>query len=114
MIKVQWGKELLKDKNNSPFNIPILRNKADNSVVVHTYYKTDENGNKIGGAISESESLYVSSPPYVATILLGRFSNTISCVCPLYSNLPLPFHCTLLKSNLALSIVQVKVYIYRR
>ncbi len=54
-IKVQWGKELLKDKNNSPFNIPILRNKADNSVVVHTYYKTDANGNKIGGAISESD-----------------------------------------------------------
>ncbi len=54
-IKVQWGKELLKDKNNSPFNIPILRNKADNSVVVHTYYKTDANGNKIGGSISESD-----------------------------------------------------------
>ena len=54
-IKVQWGKELLKDKNNSPFNIPILRNKADNSVVVHTYYKSDGKGNKIGGAISESD-----------------------------------------------------------
>ncbi len=54
-ITVQWGKELLTDKNGSPFNIAILRSKTSNSVVVHTYYKSDGNGNKIGGAISESD-----------------------------------------------------------
>ncbi len=54
-ITVQWGKELLTDKNGSPFNIAILRSKTSNSVVVHTYYKSDGNGNKVGGAISESD-----------------------------------------------------------
>ncbi len=54
-ITVQWGKELLTDKNGSPFNIAILRSKTSNSVVVHTYYKSDGNGNKIGGSISESD-----------------------------------------------------------
>ena len=54
-ITVQWGKELLTDKNGSPFNIAILRSKTSNSVVVHTYYKSDGNGNKIGAAISESD-----------------------------------------------------------
>ncbi len=54
-IKVQWGKELLKDKDGNPFNIAILRSKGENTVVVHTYYKSDGKGNKVGEAISESD-----------------------------------------------------------
>ena len=46
-ITVQWGKELLTDKNNNAFNVAILRSKAENTVVVHTYYKSDGQGNKI-------------------------------------------------------------------
>jgi hypothetical protein len=54
-IKVQWGKELLKDKDGNSFNIAILRSKGENTVVVHTYYKSDGKGNKVGEAISESD-----------------------------------------------------------
>ena len=54
-IKVQWGKELLKDKDGNPFNIAILRSKGENTVVVHKYYKSDGKGNKVGEAISESD-----------------------------------------------------------
>ncbi|MDE6361982.1 MAG: hypothetical protein K2L53_03300, partial [Clostridia bacterium] len=46
-ITVQWGKELSTDKNNNAFNVAILRSKAENTVVVHTYYKSDGKGNKI-------------------------------------------------------------------
>ena len=54
-IAVQWGKELLSDTNGNPFNIAILRSKAENEVVIHTYYKSDGKGNKVGAAISESD-----------------------------------------------------------
>ncbi len=54
-IKVQWSKELLKDKDGNPFNIAILRSKGENTVVVHKYYKSDGKGNKVGEAISESD-----------------------------------------------------------
>ena len=54
-IKVQWSKELLKDKYGNSFNIAILRSKEENTVVVHKYYKSDGKGNKVGEAISESE-----------------------------------------------------------
>jgi hypothetical protein len=54
-IAVQWGKELLSDTNGNPFNIAILRSKAENEVVIHTYYKSDGKGNKVGAAIIESD-----------------------------------------------------------
>ncbi len=54
-IKVQWSKELLKDKYGNSFNIAILRSKEENTVVVHKYYKSDGKGNKVGEAISESD-----------------------------------------------------------
>ncbi len=54
-IAVQWGKVLISDTNGNPFNIAILRSKAENEVVIHTYYKSDGKGNKVGAAISESD-----------------------------------------------------------